>query len=483
MGWAKWTGACAAVLILSATAVGHAAVDKETARINGVADFLLKRAAENYLYIVEQRIQANPAIQCYFPNTYAFLTETDLVTLLRARGLWDDNMRRDVEAMVTEPMFALIRKFAPPEKLAQAMTDDVVFVSQHMTLEIEGTPYLLSTEPLQATPEVRAEFAKVYDGLVKSRDGLLALQDLVGEGTGCTHPNAKFDDFRAAWRTFSDTMETFAQWVRDFPAMRARLELTEPAETEQRLRRLMENDARLVAAWEKMKGVRKACKGMFQDGGDLVAELPAVDMDRPVLELVLQAEQCIRGLSEAGLGRADINPDSRDYRRFKRYIVFFAQVADAKDAKEVSSLLEELTLPPVSFGVKRERGETHLTLSAYLGASAGYERSTGFVGGLAAPVGIEFSVGVHQAWVGSLGLLVAPFDLAYPINLKLYGDQGEVAYRDIASPGAYLAFGFAKAPAAVLVGFNRGTTVRAATGTENRALVLLAIDMPLLALY
>lgn len=503
MGWVKRTGACVAALTLSAAAVGHASVQNETARINGVADFLLERAAENYLYIVEERIKANPAIRCYFPNTYAFVTGNDLVTLLRARGLWDDHMHRDIEAMVTEPMFALIREFAAPGKAAQAMTDNAVFVSRHMTLEIGGKPYLLSTEPIGADPEVKAEFAKVYDGLLTSRDGLLALDKFLSREatTGCTHPDASFDDFRTAWQTFSHTMETFAQWVKDFASMRDRLALAdsvrgtpEQAETERRLRALTDADRKLAAAWEKMQTVRTACGGMFKaPQGDasgaaerklvLVKEPPEVDMDRPVLELVLQAEQCIRGLSDAGLARMPLDPEGRDYRRFKRYVVFFAEVADAEDAKEVTALLKELTLPPVSFGVKRERGETHLTVSAFLGLSAGVERGTGFVGGLAAPVGLEFSVGLHRAWIGSVGLLAAPFDFAYPINLKLYGDQREVAYRDVISPGAYLTIGVAKMPAAVLVGFNRGAAVRAASGTENRALVVVAIDMPLFALY
>src|SRR5258707_10835884 len=55
--------------------------------------------------------------------------------------------------------------------------------------------------------------------------------------------------------------------------------------------------------------------------------------------------------------------EDEDFADFRRYALFFAQLADAADTEDrnqVNALLKSVTIPPVSFGIKRERHATRV---------------------------------------------------------------------------------------------------------------------------
>lgn len=186
------------------------------------------------------------------------------------------------------------------------------------------------------------------------------------------------------------------------------------------------------------------------------------------------------------------------YARFKKAMFLFAQLADAETGEELKELLEIATLPPVSFGVKRTPGETHLMVSSYLGYSFALnyddlvDKDTRH--SLSVPLGVEWSRGCSNGgrWYdiasycsnGSLNFMVAPFDLAVPVNLLFEDSDDDVELKDIISPGAYLSYGFKSMPVVVGLGYSKG---RALNGVdkekEERFVLFLSFDMPLFTLY
>ena len=73
----------------------------ESARIDGVAQFLIDRANDNYLYIFEKKIRESNVFQCYFPETRANLDVGGLKELLYSRGLWEDSIKKDLNVLAT----------------------------------------------------------------------------------------------------------------------------------------------------------------------------------------------------------------------------------------------------------------------------------------------------------------------------------------------------------------------------------------------
>jgi len=84
------------------------AADNTSQRISGVADFLIDRANDNYLYIFEQKLRNNTDLQCYFPNTFEnlkFGTSNSLKSLLVSRDLWKSSIEKDLKFLFLHSVF------------------------------------------------------------------------------------------------------------------------------------------------------------------------------------------------------------------------------------------------------------------------------------------------------------------------------------------------------------------------------------------
>jgi len=91
--------------------------------------------------------------------------------------------------------------------------------------------------------------------------------------------------------------------------------------------------------------------------------------------------------------------DPAEIVQYRRYLLFFAQIADAKSAAEVKEVLTAYTMPAVSFAVKRERYQTHYLITANLGYGVGGNVNAGSTetknnSGIYAPIGFEVSRGL-----------------------------------------------------------------------------------------
>jgi len=179
------------------------------------------------------------------------------------------------------------------------------------------------------------------------------------------------------------------------------------------------------------------------------------------------------------------NFDPQRFNQFQRYMLFFAEISDARSADSVQALLEEVTFPPVSFGKKRSVGEERWLITAYLGGAAGQEQSAGSgareFSGLFAPVGLEYTFARHGGY--SHSLMLSPVDFAHPINLELEDRDESVKLSDIFVPGIYYSFGLRKLPLTIGFGVNRGKTLKGDYSDESRWLIFFSFDMPLLTVY
>jgi len=177
------------------------------------------------------------------------------------------------------------------------------------------------------------------------------------------------------------------------------------------------------------------------------------------------------------------NSSSSD--RLRRFVMFFATIADAEDKDAVKSILNSYTLPAVCFAEKRMLGFGFF-ISSYLGiVAAGSEthgsNEEGPNGGLFVPVGIEFNYGASRG--DSWSLMLAPIDMAYPINLKLNGIDDQVDFEEIFAPSVTLSYGLKDYPLNVGIGYQRGRTLEDVEKAEERLLLFVSFDMPLYRLY
>lgn len=215
---------------------------------------------------------------------------------------------------------------------------------------------------------------------------------------------------------------------------------------------------------------------------EIIALLDAAAHADYVVNCYLYGNWCSNNERKFGIREED-----DDFSDFRRYALFFAQIVDAADSKDpntTKALLKSVTVPPVSFGIKREPHRTRVLITSYVGgawarptSSASDQRS--FV--VAAPIGVEISQARGSG--NSLSLLLSPIDFGYPLSLKLNGSDARVRASDVFVPGAYLLSGLKNYPLAWGVGYSRVRSVDNPDKREGRLMILIAFDMPLFKLH
>jgi hypothetical protein len=175
-----------------------------------------------------------------------------------------------------------------------------------------------------------------------------------------------------------------------------------------------------------------------------------------------------------------------DFANFRRYALFFAELADAaetNDRAQVNALLKSVTVPPVSFGIKREPHATRVLITAYLGAAGSRETAGAHTqaGGILAPVGVEISQATDAG--NSFSLLLSPLDFGYPLTLKMKNTETTIKGSDVVVPAAYVLYGWKNYPFAAGFGYSRGRGVDNPDERVGRYMILFAFDMPLFRLH
>jgi len=205
-----------------------------------------------------------------------------------------------------------------------------------------------------------------------------------------------------------------------------------------------------------------------------------------------------------------------------RMLTFGAALAEADSSEQVTAALEAAADPVGSFRARRGHppGEQNVNVAvvAYLGGSGGLEWTQvdgtprGAHAGVAAPIGIEFSIGTNKAeksfWplsrVRSVGLQVSLLDLGTLVNYRLSGEdltpeEGEesdaevdanpaITFAHVFSPGAHLVFGLGDdSPISFGLGVQyaprlrdiEGGTLQVSEVDAIRASAFLAVDLTL----
>ncbi|SEN09818.1 hypothetical protein SAMN04488505_10880 [Chitinophaga rupis] len=187
-------------------------------------------------------------------------------------------------------------------------------------------------------------------------------------------------------------------------------------------------------------------------------------------------------------------------KNFFRYGTFMATVADADSPKEVSDAIEAFALPAGSSRIKRE-SPFNVSLNAYAGLYAGYERISGLKAdkdvkinsyGVTVPIGVAISTSrSHWSYSAFLSLVDLGAVAAFRVKNDSVNEVPSIQLKDIFSPGLFFSLGLPKSPISLNLGAQVGPNLRKVTTTENdysgntylRFSLSVLVDIPLLNFY
>ncbi|NQD37733.1 hypothetical protein HPT27_11915 [Permianibacter sp. IMCC34836] len=472
-----------AVLLSLLVLSSHASTDVVDNRIKGVSEFLLERANDNWLYVVEAQIKDNALFSCYFPNTYKQMTSGNLKLLLSAGNeVWAGVVEEDLKGLGSRYMVRVLasEKFS---RSVDALRDKYISaVLQRFDIEHNGKRYPIDQLPLNADAELKTAVNRFSNSLSDAFAAVESLKQkarLAGASRDCsTQPSLL--------REANDAVKKMEAAVRDIRINAGQLlprtglslggssldEIATGADLDELLIRLLALDSAELSDLFDLSQMKTAKNYTMR---------------------VLEAEAILSRLSELGLAPIELSPDSKAYARFRRYVLSVAVLSDAESSDQVKVALQEMTLPPVSFGLKRQPEESTVMLTSYLGLSAGMERNdedgNSGIYGLFAPVGLEYSYGLSNK--RSLSLVLAPLDFAYPLSLELNDQKESVEWQDIVRPSLSLTYGLKDYPIAIGFAVSRGRPLTSDADSdggsdgkkETQYFIFVAFDMPLFQVF
>jgi len=183
----------------------------------------------------------------------------------------------------------------------------------------------------------------------------------------------------------------------------------------------------------------------------------------------------------------------KDKRKIEQVLDFLleygsalAEMAEAKDSREVYAVIDRIAAPVGSSRVKKENVFS-ISLNAYGGAFIGKEYIENVDDdskvnnyGISAPVGLAFSFGrirnnkKPNSGSKSFSIFVSVIDLGAPVSFRFKNDTlneiPTVTWKDIFAPGVQVIFGFGKVPMSMSFGWQTGPNLRKVTSQYNEYL-------------
>ena len=463
-------------------------------RINGVSEFLIERANDNYFYIFEKKIKDNKPFQCYFPTTYSYVADGDLKVLVTSHEIWDDAINRDLDMLVSRVVADEIASTVQFKKIAMSIINNFIETAQFIQIEIDGKLYELTSIPLDASQKVKDTINSIYTPINNLTDTMFTLDAKLAKFSDkCKAPHIDTKQLAQYFKELDTAAQALVGWSKNIRELKDNLhidtqKITEMCQTkpDAPICKVQDVKGKITNEWlpriqeELDKPVNKviaATGGAIAVSAYLNQYMENIDNAESNTQKVLEAIRVLK--------RFHVE-DKVDLEKLKTHVLFFAQISDAKTSEEVKSLLSQYTLPPVSFFVKREKGSHHILLTSYLGYAAGKIENPAAVGedyqhGIIAPIGLEYSYGTSHNT--SVSFMVAPFDFGYPVTLKFNGVTENLKLEDVVAPAAYLTFGLKDYPLNVGVGYQRGAKIQGVEEAEKRILLFIAFDMPLFTFY
>jgi len=450
-------------------------------RIDGVAKFLVKRANQNAVYILQQNMRQNRTFQCLFPETYKVVSSDNLDLFLQSgEQIWKKSVDADLKNIET----LLLVKAVDPKRLSpwiRAMNLRYAKVLMKIRVVRGGRAYTLKEAAESGDPELkrlaRDVVSDYHSALTKAMSSVREMQSFqTVASTECP-----------------TTPEKNAAIVADLLAAKDDFDAA--------LDRLRRSDVVMAAVNESTSAYAASLDRDLDEGA--LADIAAgfTRYQKKLFDIDASSQTVIRMFQIAQLIGESVDSndplvDKDEYASFSRYAISFALLSEAKSADQVTAIMEQLALPPVSFFMKRKQGAHPFLITAYFAGAGGLEfdkRPKGY-GGLTVPVGLEYSRGVashvgcpalKKALDGSWSVMLAPVDFAHPANENINNASGNTAQlKDIVSPGVYLSHGLKDWPVVVGLGYNYGPAVtQSQQSSRGRGFLFLGLDLPLYPLF
>lgn len=404
-------------------------------RIDGVAKFLLERANDNFMFILQENMKENPILECYLPQTYLYATSSGLPLLLQSgSGVWREVVEKDLKNFGLR----LIYRTASANELkawSSKLRDAYLNMLNTIELKVDQTYYPVNQLPLDANTtqpklvEAVNSFTNDYEEAQSNIDAIIEKIRQMKDPKPGECPSidyiAELDKVKIIINKLEQQLERAAQ---------SDVRFTDQADNQEVGSTVMTQLAKLIIVSDTMQNCKKEIEAILDSHDDLTVQMFKLD-------------QLIRQSIKSGNNPLISEKNPVDYERYSRYALSFAALSEAESSEQVQSIMQQLTIPPVNFGIKRHRGANMFLITAYFGLTGGME-STGTehrsgYGGLSVPVGFEYSHGLSE---GVLSVMIAPLDFAQPVNKILNDEENSAQWKDIFNPGVYLSYGFKKYP-------------------------------------
>ena len=394
--------------------------------VKGTTDFLLDRANDNYIYIFQRKVESNPLVRKYLPATLRVAKAGDLRSLLTHKNLWKDALKQDLDG--------------DRDRLFNMVLDELqAFVDSLCTREAMS---------LEETSK-RCKTARDQISGARSKSDTLSAPSTPGASTSNTERTLVYLGSPGAGRALDDLTREIGQ-------------------------------IRPASCKDAGDAKQKKYTGCVIEILSILAAVAHADY---VVNCYFFGNLCSNGNRDTRIANRE---EDEDFADFRRYALFFAQLADAADTEDrnqVNALLKSVTIPPVSFGIKREPHATRVLVTSYVGGA--WTRQTGTSHQqtylVAAPVGVEISQARDSG--NSMSFMFSPLDFGYPLSLKLNGTDTKIKFSDVVVPSAYVFYGWKSYPLAIGAGYARVRNIDNPDRREGRFLVLIAFDMPLFRLH
>ncbi len=453
---------------IALTGVISAPVQANTsARIEGVAQFLIERAQENYLYIFEQKIRANGALQCYFGKTMRNLEFAGLKELLLSRKLWQNSLEKDLDALMTRAAARSIQKSLDVSSYAVSLWGEFIEFHGKIQIEYQQDDWRdLNFLPLDADQDLKDQVNSFYEQSNAINDALLFFKKFDVDDL-CKTPTIGHKDFIAKIDAVYHLDDSLKAIERNFRVNKDKIRFKDNpgADFETAIAGF------LVGLADKFQDQTED----YRNEIDTLLGLTALYRDDDATLTVKAIETLIEVKKSSGL-------KEEEFEKLKRHVLFFAQIGSADAADEVAAILKAYTVPAVSF-IEKRKSEGHWLINSYLGLAlgdsdlpSGMDEDNNF--GIYAPIGIEYTHGLKSG--RSVSYLVAPLDFGYPVSLKLNGLEDDYETDEIIAPSFGVTWGLDELPLAIGVIYQVGKSF---DGEEEERLFLhFSFDMPLLNL-
>ncbi len=436
--------------------------------VNGTAEFLTERANENFFYIFENKLKDNELLKNFFPSTYQMLSITHLKILLTNKDIWDNSIKKDL-SQVAENFFKTINEESKVLPVGERGYIDLLLEQvQGVEIKIGNDTYQLNAQPLIRNKNVKFIYNSIYSKFDELKNVGAKIKNLASNNI----------------KSIIDNKDSIHTKIKEVIASIDNLESIYNSK-----------DFELIGI-EEFQSTLDKLKSTLNDISELYG-LAQVVMDTSksntyrVLSSFKIIEYIAEKLPDGTFSSPKIKKKYEQYfNNFKLYALFFAQLSEAQSKDEVKSILTSVTLPPVSFGTKRDNSK-HIFISSYWGLSLGIEsinhelnfkkqNTLGYTG-LTAPIGLEHSWGLGKN--GSISIFASILDFGPVVNSQLFDSDSNMKLKDIISPGIYFVYGIPEMPLAISIGYFHSKAARLSSSLQHHITLNIVFDMPLMIFY